>query len=129
MMATIMPPPASASWGSARVNQVHQPTGAAVAISPQRPKRTAVTGSELPNAMSATAMTAITAGMMTSVRYRPFLEEPSNQSRADEASHPESEEQERKRGGIDVGRRLQERSQIGEQGELAHEEQARCRHA
>jgi hypothetical protein len=41
-MATINPPPASASCGSVLARHVHQPTGAAVERSPQIPSRIAV---------------------------------------------------------------------------------------
>lgn len=66
-MATIIPPPASASCGSALASHVHQPTGADVATSPQTPSKTAVTGTDHPEAMSATAMAANKTGMMANV--------------------------------------------------------------
>ena len=67
---TISPPPASASSGRVRASHVHQPTGAAVATSPQKPSSTMVVTAEPPKPTSARAITASSSGMAISVRYR-----------------------------------------------------------
>lgn len=57
--ATIRPPPASALCGMTSANQLHQPTGAAVAIRPHKPTGTTTAATHAPKGINATAMTAI----------------------------------------------------------------------
>lgn len=73
MIATISPPPASASCGSVFACYVHQPTGAAVATSPQNPSNTVTVSAEPPNETNANAITAINIGVTISVRCKPFF--------------------------------------------------------
>ncbi|MOA43370.1 hypothetical protein D3C78_1655140 [compost metagenome] len=66
--ATISPPPASAFPGMAWAIQLHQPTGAAVAIMPHSPSSTATITVQAPKGISARAITAISSGRVISVR-------------------------------------------------------------
>src|SRR3546814_10714801 len=72
-MATIRPPPASASLGRDLASHDHQPTGAAVATSPHRPNSTNAMATEPPTAIKASAIAAISNGITTRVRYKPLV--------------------------------------------------------
>src|SRR3546814_2681681 len=69
-MATIRPPPASASLGRDLASHDHQPTGAAVATSPHRPTSTKAMATEPPMAIKASAIDASSNGINTRVRYK-----------------------------------------------------------
>ncbi|MNT35388.1 hypothetical protein D3C72_1714140 [compost metagenome] len=71
--ATNRPPPASALSGMASAIQLHQPTGADVAIRPHRPSNATTAATHVPKGISARAMIAINAGMRINVRYKPRL--------------------------------------------------------
>src|SRR3546814_17812180 len=71
-MATIRPPPASASLGRDLASHDHQPTGAAVAPSPHRPNSTKAMATEPPKANKARPIAAISKGITTQVRDKPF---------------------------------------------------------
>src|SRR3546814_19823661 len=72
-MATIRPPPASASLGRDLASHDHQPTGAAVATSPHRPNSTKAMATEPPKAIKASAIAAIRNGITTRMRYKTFV--------------------------------------------------------
>ena len=69
MTATISPPPASLSSGSTLLSQVHQPTGAAVPMSPQPKSSAPVANGTPPSTVSASAIAAIASGIAISTLY------------------------------------------------------------
>ena len=127
--ATIRPPPASASSGSVRASQVPQATGPPVAV--QTPEREETGHGPGPGPEQGHRERE--AGHNQRDRHerdgQARADDPADQKRADEAPHAVDEKERRQGRDLDAGHLLEERTQVGEERELAHEEQQDRSHA